>query len=823
MKRAEMGLFLTFLLGCSSECVAGTAEAGATVGCESNPTGNPIGGGAGYTGVIDPSQADYTVSTKVEFLNALAYVQANAQDSAGGNHGVVYGAAWEDGKTGKGLRFDGVDDSVDVAAQASLKLTDAMSVAMWVRFDALTENETPVDNGLYQILHRGGWAGNGIYFLFRISGTDSPGDSAWDGWAGVRTDGELVSGRWYHVVGVKERNWLRIYLNGVLSKELQCMSGQTVDGAAAGDLYLGLNPFQGGLDEVKIYGRALTASEVSQEYAGGSVSSGLVSWWGFEEDPAPTRKTVYVSDDAVVDLSGDEEIGIPTMVTLASGRGRNGSQGALIRNRRRGADAALLLAKGPGVRLTGLRLIGPDLEIGDHHYEGPYRTPRGIQSGFPGLEVDNCELAGWGHAAIALTEGATGAFIHHNYIHHNRRAGLGYGVVHGYCTASNPISSLIEGNLFDYCRHHIAGTGTPGISYEARYNLSLEHDNGHCFDMHGGVDREDGTDIAGDWIKIHHNTFRDREEYAVGIRGIPRFQAQVHNNWFYHDILADAVFQSNGDVLPRFRHMKVVDNLFGTTPPAGTVVPVALPKASPASGQAPLTVSFDASGSDVTGGTITGYTWYFGDGKDAIGATAHGAQTGHTFKNPGRYDVTLQVTDNRGIRSRAIVPVTVTPAEGSGNVLSFWVKDSYRGRLRGYYRKEVLLDGKIVWSDDVEGDEGWVHVVRDVSAQVAGRASVSLTLRVYCTKGVTDPAKQIIDVFVYWDDVFLSGFDVKNGGFETPDYKWRFSYSDPPWETWITTGESRSGFAGFSMCAYYMETTTSGSWAMVEQTVARGQ
>lgn len=253
----------------------------------------------------------------------------------------------------------------------------------------------------------------------------------------------------------------------------------------------------------------------------------------------------------------------------------------MIRTRRPAADAALLLVKGADVRLTGLRLISPDFEIGDHGYGRPYGVPRGIQSGFTGFEVDDCELAGWGHAGIALTEGATGAFIHHDSIHHNRRAGLGYGVVHRYCTASNPITSLIEGNLFDYNRHHIAGTGTPGVSYEARYNLSLQHDNGYCFDMHGGVDHEDGTDIARYWIKIHHNTFRDREEYAVGIRGIPRFQAQVHNNWFYHDVLADAVFQSNGDVLPEFRRMKVVDSFFGTTPPAGTVLPYPRPVPRP--------------------------------------------------------------------------------------------------------------------------------------------------------------------------------------------------------------------------------------------------
>ena len=92
--------------------------------------------------------------------------------------------------------------------------------------------------------------------------------------------------------------------------------------------------------------------------------------------------------------------------------------------------------------------------------------------------------------------------------------------------------ALIEANVFDWCRHAIAATGRPGSGYEARYNLVLEHANGHSFDMHGGRDRKDGTNVAGDWIKIHHNTFRAAGVYAIVIRGKPRQGAAIHHNWF---------------------------------------------------------------------------------------------------------------------------------------------------------------------------------------------------------------------------------------------------------------------------------------------------
>src|SRR5690606_6776055 len=124
----------------------------------------------------------------------------------------------------------------------------------------------------------------------------------------------------------------------------------------------------------------------------------------------------------------------------------------------------------------------------------------GILTTANALEVDNCEIMGWSHAGVVLERGSNHR-VHHNHIHHNRRHGLGYGVV------LNQSVALIDHNLFDYCRHHIAGTGRPGSGYEASNSVCLTNANSHLFDMHGGRDRKDNTTIAGTWMKIHHNTF----------------------------------------------------------------------------------------------------------------------------------------------------------------------------------------------------------------------------------------------------------------------------------------------------------------------------
>lgn len=259
---------------------------------------------------------------------------------------------------------------------------------------------------------------------------------------------------------------------------------------------------------------------------------------------AQAGQVVYIDDKAEIDLTGKQKIVIPGGVTLASCRGREDLQGALLFSNEL-ATSGMFLAGGARVRLTGLRLRGPDQtrrteQMRKLHKQGRYYSipnSDGIISTHPHLEVDNCELWGFSHAAVFLRKGASKAHIHHNYIHHNQRSGLGYGV------CLDQADAIIEANLFDWCRHHIAATGRPGTSYEARYNLVLENANGHSFDMHGGKDRKDGTDIAGDFISIHHNTFRATGVRAIVIRGKPRQKADIHHNWFLHSDHKKAIAQ----------------------------------------------------------------------------------------------------------------------------------------------------------------------------------------------------------------------------------------------------------------------------------------
>jgi len=192
---------------------------------------------------------------------------------------------------------------------------------------------------------------------------------------------------------------------------------------------------------------------------------------------------------------------------------------------------------GPGMRVTGLRIRGPNSKrYLDHHrrafgpggagraYYYKFPTSNGIRTDHPSLEVDNCEVSGFGLCGIALVK-SNQHHIHHNFIRHCQYQGLGYGVCH------NTASSLIEYNLFDWKRHSIAGTGPPGDRYMARHNVELGVSLSHCFDMHGGRERKDDTDIAGTSIEIYNNTFWAPQTPVV-ICGVPQEKCEVHHNWF---------------------------------------------------------------------------------------------------------------------------------------------------------------------------------------------------------------------------------------------------------------------------------------------------
>jgi PKD repeat protein len=177
-------------------------------------------------------------------------------------------------------------------------------------------------------------------------------------------------------------------------------------------------------------------------------------------------------------------------------------------------------------------------------------------------------------------------------------------------------------------------------------------------------------------------------------------------------------------------------------PTPGNAKPNAEFTSTPNVGEAPLTVSFDASGSSDSDGHITSYQWTFGDG-----ASGSGAITSHTYDDSGTYEVWLMVADNNGATDTATTTIRAT----ASNVLP--VASFLASPTSGEAPLEVSFDasasydpdGAIVshgWSfGDGENGSG-ASATHTYSA--AGTYSAQLT--VTDDDGVTDSTSRSIQV-----------------------------------------------------------------------------
>lgn len=263
---------------------------------------------------------------------------------------------------------------------------------------------------------------------------------------------------------------------------------------------------------------------------------------------AKAGDVVYIADNARIDLTGENEaVVIPGGVTIAGNRGRKRAAGPTIFTTNLG-HYPMLTTGGAGVRFTGLRLQGPDTQIRATGEE-QLRNAVGVVVNHPDCEFDNCEILGWSAAGVQFSDAGPGR-VHHCYIHHNRRAGNGYGVYVHECYVA------IEANIFAENRHDIAGSGRPGSSYRACYNFSIANEpfTSHAFDMHGNHNsRAPGEvvpHIAGDSIVIAYNTFVScRPRIYIAIRGEPRQGAIIHHNEFQNAFIGADILEPCGNAV----------------------------------------------------------------------------------------------------------------------------------------------------------------------------------------------------------------------------------------------------------------------------------
>ena len=190
-----------------------------------------------------------------------------AYDSSGnGRNGTIYGAARADGRFGKALDFDG-DDYVDCGDGDFLNGLSAFSITAWVKSEV-----TGVDAAIwcghetdYMVLRYDaqGWEGGGTNVILFYFNTAEGGKNRYESASNVQTT------NWQHIAAIWNGTDLRMYINGEEDTPTYKNPGTGVSTGAdrcqfgrRGTTYY----WDGLIDEVCIYNRALTSDEISDLY-----------------------------------------------------------------------------------------------------------------------------------------------------------------------------------------------------------------------------------------------------------------------------------------------------------------------------------------------------------------------------------------------------------------------------------------------------------------------------------------------------------------------------------------------------------------------------
>lgn len=190
-------------------------------------------------------------------------LDGNPNDSAGSNNGTNTSVTYNNsfGIINQGIQTTGTSSFVSAAALNPSSFNSGLSFSVWSR-------PTASSNGLSMSISGGSFGDCGISFqqasIGYLFGTGSSNNQH-------NTGGTWSTNTWYHVVVTHAGATEQIFVNGTL---MSTDSGGTLGGNGSNGINIGSGGgggggFTGDVDEVGIWTRALTQTDVTQLYNGG--------------------------------------------------------------------------------------------------------------------------------------------------------------------------------------------------------------------------------------------------------------------------------------------------------------------------------------------------------------------------------------------------------------------------------------------------------------------------------------------------------------------------------------------------------------------------
>jgi Concanavalin A-like lectin/glucanases superfamily/FG-GAP-like repeat len=340
--------------------------------------------------VIDEERVETNDSKGLEYVNSPEACvvppsglvswwngENNTKDVINGHNGYLSaaGVTYAPGKVGQAFSFDGVGN-VSVPTNVN-HITATFTIDAWVNPSLIDGDFTRIitRKGSYQLYVRTN--GQFWFWLDGLSGLNNE----TGGIGGVNSFGFIPINNWTHIAVTYDGSRIRSYVNGVLTRTITGISGAVVNTnnsfviGSEPDL-TGTSQFDGLIDEVDYFNRALTDAEVTSIFNNGSsdgkclptpppppvcvpTPTNLVSWWRGEENvldsaignTGATLGTISYSPGMVgqaFNFDGSSDVIVPSYSNLST---TNFTVGAWINPSQIDGDYSLILSRAGSYQL----------------------------------------------------------------------------------------------------------------------------------------------------------------------------------------------------------------------------------------------------------------------------------------------------------------------------------------------------------------------------------------------------------------------------------------------------------------------------------------
>lgn len=232
------------------------------------------------------NQSQYNMQTNTTGLVAwYKFDDGTANDTMGLYNGTVSGATYTtQGKIGGAYSFDGTDDYVNCSNSSVFNILDTTGITLsaWVK--------VPIGSGanLGVVAKKVGTTGYDFILNNGKPRLSLRGTSTLDSTA---LGSDLRDGSWHLITGVGNSTNASVYINGVY---VGSNSGNWTAVPISTPLAIGIRnidemnlPFNGSIDDVRIYNRTLSATEIANLYNIEKIDkqpNGLVGWWKLDNN-----------------------------------------------------------------------------------------------------------------------------------------------------------------------------------------------------------------------------------------------------------------------------------------------------------------------------------------------------------------------------------------------------------------------------------------------------------------------------------------------------------------------------------------------------------